>query len=325
MATLANEKENKKKSMRISLGIHLLLLLIAFLFVLPMPNPKPEPYAVQVEFTFTRSSLSKYAKSDPGKARPKTKKVEKVATVTPKPIEVKKPDIKTPERPKQPIETKPTDPVVTDVIQEESPIEAIEEEIEIDVPEPEEIYEEELEEVPEEVFEEVPEVAAPSNNDAPVDTEEGGEVASNEDGDAEGPPSALEGEENGSGKSNTGTGDGASSGNDGDEGLGDTGAGLGEYDDSGDGVFGRRVIYRNLKGLFSTKLATGKTVMKICINRQGIVGYAEVIEATETNRRYLKKILEAAKGYKYEPDPTAPKEQCGKLTVDLDIQALRGG
>jgi outer membrane biosynthesis protein TonB len=321
-ATLAKEKENKKKGMRISIIIHLLLLLLAFLYIMPKADPPVKPYAVQVEFTFAKSSLSNYAKSDPGKARAKTKKVEKVATSTPKPIEVKKPDIKTPEKPKKPVETKPTDPIVTEVVQEESPIEAIEDDIEVEIPEPEEIYEEELEEVPEEVFEEpVVPVPAPSESKA----ESGGSQVSNEDGKADGPPSALDGEDGGSGKSNTGNGSGASSGNDGDEGIGQGGTGLGDYDDSGDGVFGRRVIYRNLKGLFAAKMTTGKIVMKICINRGGTVEFAEVLESTEKNRKYLKKILEAAKGYKYEPDPTAPKEQCGKLTVDLDIQALRSG
>lgn len=325
--TLAQEEENKKKSMRISIGLHLLLLLIAFFYILPIPFPKPEPYAVQVEFTFQKSSLSSYAKSDPGKARPKTKKVEKVVTTQTKPVEVKKPEIQREKPTPKPIETKPTEPIVTDVIQEESPVEAVEEEIDFELPVPEEIiYEEELEEVPEEVLDEPIEEPVPATESEATEVadEPSSEAASNEDGKADGKPSALEGKDDGTGKANSGDGDGKTSGNDGDEGISNTGAGLGEYDDSGDGVFGRRVIHRNLAGIFAANITTGKTIMKICIDRSGNVKYAEILESSEKDRTKKKKLLSAAYGYKYEPDPTAPREQCGKLTIVADIRALRG-
>jgi outer membrane biosynthesis protein TonB len=327
ISKLAQEELNKKKSMRISIGLHLLLLLIAFFYILPIPYPKPEPYAVQVEFTFQKSSLSKYAKSDAGKARPKTKKVEKVVTTQTKPIEVKKPEIQREKPTPKPIETKPTEPIVTDVVQEESPIEAVEEEIEIETPIPEDIiYEEELEEVPEEVLDEPIEEPVPATETQATEVAEepGSEVVSNEDGLDEGKPSALEGKDDGTGKANSGNGDGKSSGNDGDEGISNAGAGLGEYDDSGDGVFGRRVIKRNVAGILSSGIATGTTIMKICIDRRGNVKYAEILESSETNRAKKKKLLSAAYGYKYEPDPSAPREQCGKLTIVADIRALKG-
>jgi hypothetical protein len=65
----------------------------------------------------------------------------------------------------------------------------------------------------------------------------------------------------------------------------------------------------------------------MCVNRAGDVVYVEILETetTETDREKLKRALNAAKGYKVEPDPSAPREQCGKLLFDLSINALRGG
>ena len=82
----------------------------------------------------------------------------------------------------------------------------------------------------------------------------------------------------GTGKGEVGDGEGASEGDDGDEGIGDAGDGLGDYDASGDGVFGRRVIYRNLNGVFAIAKKSGRIVAKVCINRNGIVTYAEINE-----------------------------------------------
>ena len=56
----------------------------------------------------------------------------------------------------------------------------------------------------------------------------------------------------------------------------------------------------------------------------GAVTFTEIINAETTikDRAILKNAF-CCKGYKYQPDPKAPKEQCGKLTVTLDIEAFK--
>ena len=134
----------------------------------------------------------------------------------------------------------------------------------------------------------------------------------------------TKGDEGGTGKGNEGTGPGKDSGDDSTSGEGDAGNGTGVYDDTGDGVFGRRVIYRNIKGVFGVAHQTGVIAAKVCINRMGLVTYAEILEfeSTVKDRRTLKKALEAFQGYKYEPDPKAPREQCGKLTLEIEKNFL---
>ena len=70
----------------------------------------------------------------------------------------------------------------------------------------------------------------------------------------------------------------------------------------------------------------GVIVVKTCINRSGIVSFAEIMEegTTITDRSLLKKALAASYGYKFEPDLRAPKEQCGKLIIKLSGDAIPG-
>lgn len=93
-----------------------------------------------------------------------------------------------------------------------------------------------------------------------------------------------------------------------------------KHDGSGDGVFGRKVIHRDL-GSFRRPIHTSGTIaMKLCINRLGIVTYVELlpIETTITDKDVLKTYLRAARGYKFGPLSTAPKEQCGKIKFNID-------
>ncbi|HMQ08543.1 MAG TPA: hypothetical protein PKC30_14685 [Saprospiraceae bacterium] len=324
MANLAKERENKRIGINISIILHLLLLLIAFYYLLPeVPEPKPQPYAVQIEFTYQKSSLGAYAMANQGATRPKTKAVEEVKLQPNKSLETKTEEITMPEKPKPRItETRPTDPVKTDHTQNKSPVEISSKDVAMDVPSQDISFDMELESVPEEVLVTVPEpVVAEKPKSTSAPTSGGG----SKDGKAEGPPSDIASNNPGTGKGNTGTGPGRTSGTQNDEGQGNRSSGTGEYDDSGDGVFGRRVIYRNLKGLLSdNKLTTGRTVMKVCINKTGTVTFIEVLQTTEKDRNVIKKMIQAAQGYKYEPDPSAPNEQCGKLTFDFDINALTG-
>ena len=104
-----------------------------------------------------------------------------------------------------------------------------------------------------------------------------------------------------------------------DELYGNSSAGTGEYDGSGSGIFGRRIVYRDLSAVKAAINESGKVVTKVCINRAGNVTYVELLEgATLKDREGLKLYLKAARGYKFQPDPTAPKEQCGKLTFTVN-------
>ncbi len=328
----ALDHKNKRKSIRISIIAHIALILLAFWYLLP-PNPaedlKPE-YIVTVDFTdFKESSLSKYAHADPGKKRPKTVEVKKVKTAPVKPVEVKTPPREVPKTTPE-IVTKPVEPEVSEILEEESIIEAIEEDIEIEEPDLEEIPEpepepepiiEEVEEV-EEPVEEVLEIEAPSQVDLPADT--GSDAAtSSDEGSSDTAPSIFDGEEGGTGKGSEGDGAGmdGDSGNDGDSGSGDGGAGTGKYDGSGDGIFGRKVIFRDVKALMAAINESGTISIKTCVNRDGNVTYVEIIEdeTTTRNKKVLRKALAAIRNYKFEPESTAAQEECGKMVISQDL------
>lgn len=326
------EERNQKLGIRISVITHLALLFLAFWFLLPSPLDKEEKIdndAVVIQIDFRESSLSKYAHADPGKKRPKSVEVKKMKPAPMKPVEVKTPPVKLPKKTPV-IEPKVSEPVVSEILEEESIIEAIEEDIEIEEPELEEIVEPEPEPVIEEVIEEVDEavieemeVEAPSQVDIPSDS---GSDSSEAEGEADTAPSIFDGEEDGTGKGSAGTGDGmdGDSGNDGDSGTGDGGAGTGEYDGSGDGIFGRKVIERDIKGLMGVINKSGKIVIKTCINRRGMVTNVQIMddETTITNRTTLKKALKAIRNYKFEQRLDGPMEECGKLTISQDLSSI---
>ena len=321
---LAMEKENKQKGMRNSIILHLLLLLLCWFYMWPVSVPQPHQIEVAivfeesklVDFAMEDSSNSKAAKANEGKAREKTEEVKQVKTT---PTEVKVEPNVTPPTPTPPTPVKdvtPTEPMVAEVVEEESPIEAIEEEMEYDEPE---------EEVIPEVVE-VEEVVKPTKTTKPAfeSAPTGKNTSDSETGTDK--PSTVDGTKDGSGKGDKGDGDGVDSGNDGDSGLGDEGAGTGEYDGSGDGVFGRKVVYRNHAQLAQvTASGSGRIYVKVCINRMGKATYTEIdnFNTTIKNKATLKKALQMIKGYKFEPDRNAPKEQCGMIKLFLDINAFK--
>ncbi len=96
--------------------------------------------------------------------------------------------------------------------------------------------------------------------------------------------------------------------------------GTGDYDSSGDGVFGRKIVFRDLSATKAAIAVSGRVVTKICINRAGNVTFVELIpgETTVRDKNTLKLYMKAARGYKFQPDLTAPKEQCGKLSFKAD-------
>lgn len=317
------EKRNRSKGMTTSVIVHSLLFLLAFLysFRTEVKDPDPEkPYRVTIDFReLKESSLSKYAHADVGEKRPKTEELELLAPAKPLEIiqEEKKIDV-----PKVIIPTPaPTPPPVTSkTVVDESPVQVTESDIEIEKP---------SREVVPEVVKETPKPSPPAPP-APAPPSEpkpsGGPVVSNNPSSTTGsnttPASTSNG--SGSGKGNTGSGQGSSSGNDNTSGSGQRLDGSGAYDGTGESIFGRRPTFRNFRAVPMEK--NGRVAVKICIDRNGKVGFAEIIESESTikDSQLLKRILKAAYGYVYEQDASAPAQQCGRLNFNLKNEMIQG-
>lgn len=96
------------------------------------------------------------------------------------------------------------------------------------------------------------------------------------------------------------------------------------YDDSGIGIFGRRIIKTPSLAKIMTKKVKGDIVLKMCIDPEGKVIRVELNrdETTITDQALMKEALRVAKNYVYEKNIDAPAEQCGKFTFRLDINGL---
>ncbi|MBT8189458.1 MAG: hypothetical protein KJO29_03425 [Bacteroidia bacterium] len=326
---IALERQHKRKGARISLFFHIALIIIALFAKCDYEKAIENQYAVAINFEeieFKPSANSNKAQSTSGEARKKADPVSELETKKSEPIETKPPEVKQPTP--TPTPPQPTDPVIAEETMEDSEVEAVEEVLDVEDPEPEPVPEPEPEPevIPEPEPEPAPEETTKESIKDKIDRLKdifktgGGKKSDNPEGD----PSRSEGTDEGTGEGKEGKGQGADkTGNDGDSGVGTGGSGLGEYDDSGDGVFGRRVIYRNVGQIPMTM--SGTVVVKVCINRAGLVTYVELLEreSTITDQNILRKTAKAAQGYKFEPDRTAPREQCGKLKISLDINALK--
>lgn len=124
----------------------------------------------------------------------------------------------------------------------------------------------------------------------------------------------------GSGAATKESGSGSTSGEADDEGAEHIEAGEGEHDASGKGIFGRRVIKRNYAKLPMTE--SGLISIKTCIDRNGRVTHAEIIEDETSimDKDIWKKTIKACKGYIFEKDLKAPAEQCGILRIFLEVK-----
>ena len=83
----------------------------------------------------------------------------------------------------------------------------------------------------------------------------------------------------------------------------------------------RKIIYRSMSTTgFSFRTESGKITVNICINRDGIVDFAEIdfTNTTIKNKKVLKDFLLRATEYKYQPQMDAPIQQCGKLKFVLN-------
>jgi len=328
------EEINEKKGKKVSLIFHLILLVLAFLVGCPHAPEKAQEkqYSIAVnltdiEFTKETSSNSTKSKAKEGASKKKVDPITKIKEKKVDQVKVVKPTPKVP-KPK-PVTPKPTDPIVSETTtEEESPIEAVEDEIEIEEPElePEPIPEPEPEPIPE------PEPVPSKNTE--VNDSKGKTNASPNDNPTGKNPSTTDGDASGTGKGNKGDGPGRDAGgDDGDSGIGDGGIGTGEYDGTGNGIFGRKVTYVNrskqaevMDGVKQGDKA--KIWVKTCVNRSGIVTYVELdeINTTITDNAVLKKALVLVSGYKFEPDINAPSEQCGVVKYNIDkTEAIKPG
>lgn len=91
---------------------------------------------------------------------------------------------------------------------------------------------------------------------------------------------------------------------------------------------GRRIVKRNWRALFENgdQYSLAATIaIKICVNRESEVLYAEILpdETTTADSRRFKQALLAAKGYRVEEDQNAASEECDKLVFNLDVSAKR--
>ena len=102
-------------------------------------------------------------------------------------------------------------------------------------------------------------------------------------------------------------------------GVGEDGKGKywGEF--AGDGLFNRKVIKR--ADVAKIAIEEGRVVVNLCVNRAGEVVYAECDKTKSTIKEptIVAKSELCAANYVFDQDPTAPTEQCGKLTFIFKI------
>jgi hypothetical protein len=121
---------------------------------------------------------------------------------------------------------------------------------------------------------------------------------------------SFPGEGNGTGKGNKGS----------NTGYGNDGKGLKWGDFAGDGIFGRKVIKRADVAKIAVK--QGKIVVNLCVDQMGKVTVAKFdnVNSTIKDQAIATKAVESAKQYVFDEDPSAPREQCGRLTFVFEIE-----
>ncbi len=306
-----------KKEWRISILIHSLLLGLAFFpfltlnqekeealqivvldFTKEIPEPKKETVATPVEVLAAASKKDVVEEKVKKETRPKEQKADVVAT---KPKEIEAPvtfEVPVEQEVSVPkeivVEEKIEDVITEEPILEEAPIEEeVIEEIPVTVEEEvieEVVVEEAIKEVEEHILEDEPsntnvdDVELSTSDEEAVDT------------DTELTEVIDEGEAN-SDVSDEDTGD-------------EPGSGFIE----GDGVLSRPIIFRNDPKNLAIK--SGTIVVKVCINRKGMVSYAEFDNENSTiHDPEIKKLVMAdVVDYRFEKSYSAPEKECGRLS-----------
>ena len=300
-----NQEVRRKRSFWISLYLHIAILLLAlFPFMIETPPfDVDRQQSVVIEFTndaaSSKQAAYKLESGPPAEAKQESQKAQpKVTPVETKPIETK---VEQPQRPVEDIKI----PVMTDPNSSDMPVEP-------DFEEPQPVEEEPVEVVktptkPAEKPAEEP-VEAPSESKVNLEDlifgeeESGGSDPNKTEGDAK--------------KSGGGGFDPYSQ--DESEGSSPWGSGNGT-EVLGEGIFGRKVIYRADVAKMSEM--NGSIAIKICVNRQGLVTQAVYLRegSSITAPAQVRRAEEIAARYKFEPDHTAPANQCGKLTFIFKV------
>lgn len=93
-----------------------------------------------------------------------------------------------------------------------------------------------------------------------------------------------------------------------------------KYDESGNGIFGRQIVYRNIASIIrNAGDESGKIAYLICIDPEGKVISANLDEneTTISNTEILKNSEEAIYGYRFRAEPKAALEECGKIVLNI--------
>lgn len=88
----------------------------------------------------------------------------------------------------------------------------------------------------------------------------------------------------------------------------------------GDGLFGRKVVRRANVGAITTE--PGKVAVNVCVDQLGKVTLAKFDAANSTVKDLSigTKAVDCAKQYVFDEDPSAPREQCGRLTFIFEVK-----
>jgi hypothetical protein len=115
----------------------------------------------------------------------------------------------------------------------------------------------------------------------------------------------------------TGTGKGNAGSN---TGVGQDGKGMQWGDFAGDGLFNRKVIKR--APIAQIADLPGKIVINLCVDQLGKVVFAQFDSPNSTirSKTITAKAEAYAKMYVFDEDPSAPREQCGRLTFIFEIK-----
>ncbi len=299
---LSTEQSNKKKGLRYSVYFHSALLLLALIPFLTTNIADETKFESVVEIDFSKldaaaqqsSTTKSNSEIEKTKKRTATKVVKQPVPVPkpPTPTEVKKTETKP--TPKAPV------PVVTEMVEEKSPVEATP-----TPPEPEVV------EVPETKPVKVPtpkvETPAPTPPAAPeVAEEESGESENGTD-EADVAIGSGDSSNGGAGESDNGAGKGTSA-----EGSGDG--------DHGSGILSRRVVYRaDVKDITQEE---GLIVVNICVNNDGRVVMAKYNSDASSiqDMDLVRRAIQTAKKYRFEKDYKVPARQCGQLSFRFEIE-----
>lgn len=308
-----NEKQNKRKGMRISVMLNVTLILLAlfpFLTMEDRPDPEEPQRFVEIQFTDFKSSSSKSAEGDKKEKLEAEKKVEKatkeevVEEVKPEPVvEEPKPEVKPEPTPEPTPERKPilTSPDPNPPVKVTPPVKV------------------EPKKKPVKIK---PKADPKPSTPAKVKTKakkkpKAKPTTPGKTGKETGKTSETKQE--GSDKpTNSGGGEAPENGKDATTGKTDTGTTVGDF--PGDGLFNRRVTFR--ADVKSVTREEGKIVIDLCVNKEGRVVYSKFNKSASSIKTIdvIRKAMDVAQQYRFEKDYSAPDKQCGKLTFIFEIE-----